>query len=242
MALVLIFIFLSFKSRRHFPLMAVVTFCFVLEIYAIIFALPLQFKNLKIEKASKKNFLNKGLLFFIFSDIVLLIIFLIFKTDFTNKPFSSYCQKYPCGAVSFLREHQEYDKQNLFNQYNWGGYLIHELPERLLFIDGRLPQVQYLQSTFLEEYFAFFKEGKTSSETNEIIKNRLEEQQISLVLISTVDKEMKIKKWEKIIFSLKEEDFKAKNNLRLYLASSTDWHLVYQDETATIYSRVNSLQ
>jgi hypothetical protein len=43
---------------------------------------------------------------------------------------------YPAGAVEYLRAHDL--SGNLFNSYQWGGYLIHELyPERRVFIDGR---------------------------------------------------------------------------------------------------------
>lgn len=56
-------------------------------------------------------------------------------------PFKSFCGKYPCYAVNFLQKHhQKYLNKKLFNNYNWGGYLIHEYPEKQIFIDGRLPQ------------------------------------------------------------------------------------------------------
>jgi hypothetical protein len=41
----------------------------------------------------------------------------------------------PRGAVSYLKEHKP--AGNLFNAYNWGGYLIQNLPEYPVFIDGR---------------------------------------------------------------------------------------------------------
>jgi hypothetical protein len=44
---------------------------------------------------------------------------------------------YPAGAVAYLRENNP--PGNLFNDYDFGGYLIRELyPERLVFIDGRV--------------------------------------------------------------------------------------------------------
>jgi hypothetical protein len=43
---------------------------------------------------------------------------------------------FPAGAVAYLRDHQA--EGNLFNQYEWGGYLIYSLyPQRRVFIDGR---------------------------------------------------------------------------------------------------------
>lgn len=43
---------------------------------------------------------------------------------------------FPSGAVSYLKTHAL--RGNLFNEYDWGGYLIFNLyPERKVFIDGR---------------------------------------------------------------------------------------------------------
>ena len=42
---------------------------------------------------------------------------------------------FPTQAVEYLRTHGVQD--NLFNEYGWGGYLIWELADSLVFIDGR---------------------------------------------------------------------------------------------------------
>jgi len=44
---------------------------------------------------------------------------------------------YPVQAVKFLKTLPLSD--NLLNEYGWGGYLIWRLPERKVFIDGRMP-------------------------------------------------------------------------------------------------------
>lgn len=41
----------------------------------------------------------------------------------------------PLGAIEYLRENQP--PGNLLNSYNWGGYLIWELPQYPVFVDGR---------------------------------------------------------------------------------------------------------
>lgn len=44
---------------------------------------------------------------------------------------------FPAGAVSYLKTHHL--SGNLFNEYDWGGYLIFELyPQKKVFIDGRM--------------------------------------------------------------------------------------------------------
>lgn len=44
-------------------------------------------------------------------------------------------QYYPAGAVAYLKHNPQ--TGNLFNSYGWGGYLIWNLPESRVFIDGR---------------------------------------------------------------------------------------------------------
>jgi len=44
---------------------------------------------------------------------------------------------YPKDAVSYLQTHKP--QQNVFSIYNWGGYLIWKLPEKKVFVDGRMP-------------------------------------------------------------------------------------------------------
>ena len=44
-------------------------------------------------------------------------------------------QVFPVDAVNYLEE--EDPQGRLFNSYNWGGYLIWELPEKPVFVDGR---------------------------------------------------------------------------------------------------------
>ena len=44
-------------------------------------------------------------------------------------------RRYPAAAVRFLQESQP--PGPLFHAYEWGGYLLRELPEYPVFIDGR---------------------------------------------------------------------------------------------------------
>lgn len=44
---------------------------------------------------------------------------------------------YPYGAVQYLKTHPI--PGPMLNEYNWGGYLIWQYPERKVFIDGRMP-------------------------------------------------------------------------------------------------------
>ncbi len=44
-------------------------------------------------------------------------------------------ERLPVAAVQYLREHPH--AGNLFNSYNWGGYLMFALPDTPVFVDGR---------------------------------------------------------------------------------------------------------
>jgi hypothetical protein len=45
---------------------------------------------------------------------------------------------YPYGAVQYIKQHLDQFSGNMFNEYNWGGYLTWQLPEEKVFIDGRM--------------------------------------------------------------------------------------------------------
>lgn len=229
--LVFVFTFLAFKSRRHFPLLIIAGLPFVLKNLGE----ALELEKIKQSSLFLGNSFYKNILGFIL--IISLVFISLTKfsvTTFDKNVFANHCQTYPCGAIKFLQENKIYDSEALFNSYGWGGFLIHELPERKIFIDGRLPQVEYKGHSFLEEYYRFYSEDKDE------IAGRLQEHNISLVLIEAFDKDVEAKKWEKIIFNLSDEDLRAKNYLREYLNDSSDWEIIYQDEVSVIYRQISA--
>jgi len=213
--LVLIFLFLAFKSRRHFPLFFVLTLPFLVNFNSEFFG-------------RVKIFYKRLLLALVFFCIILIGAEQLIITKFTDNPFQAYCYKYPCGAVEFLKDNPSYLKYNVFNSYIWGGYLIWNLPEKKIFIDGRLPQVNFAGQSFVEEYSEFFK-----SKINQ--KEKLKNYDIRLILIESRDYDLVARKWEKIFFNIKDEDLKAHNGLRVYLEESSSWRVIYEDQTAKIY-------
>ena len=227
LGLAVVFIFLSFKSHRHFPLMFVVTFIFLVSTFSSLFKIPRQAGDLRQSSWLNNYWLRGYILFCLF----LIAGLQLAATNFTAVPFSSFRSEYPVGAVNFLRERPEYDSINIFNSYNWGGFLIWALPRRQLFIDGRLPQISYQGQTFLEEYFDFFQKGAG-------IPKKLEDYKIGLVLLPVKDEEVYAKRWEQILFGISNKNLLSHNYLRDYLNDSKDWQPIYYDRTAIIYSRV----
>ena len=57
---------------------------------------------------------------------------------------------FPAGAVNYLNAHPQ--QGNMFNQYEWGGYLEWKLPEVKTFIDSRTDIFEY--RGILQDYLA----------------------------------------------------------------------------------------
>ncbi len=222
LALISICLYLSFKSRRHFPLLFVASYFFIVEVVLDLVELE------KIKFIIKHWTLKAFLLVCLF----LAAIYQYLNIGLVNDPFVSYCGKYPCAAAAYLRENKSLDSLNIFNEYNWGGYLIWTYPEKKLFIDGRLPQAAYAGHSFVEEYLDFYK-----ADTD--LKKKLAQYDIKLVLLKTRDDKLKIKNWEKTLFWISDADLNRLNYLRLYLQGASDWKIIYQDSLATIYQKNN---
>ena len=62
---------------------------------------------------------------------------------------------FPAGAVSWLQSNEQ--PVILFNEYNWGGYLIYNLPDEKVFVDGR---TDLYGDDILAEYVSIMKAGE----------------------------------------------------------------------------------
>ncbi len=127
--------FLALRARRNVP--------FFWLLFFILF-----FQSRVVQKWltgwQKKESLRK--------DLLLLTSFLLFfyglviqprQTFQANASWGNYCQTstvgYPCQAVEFLKKQPASSAGNLFNRYEWGGFLIWQLPQFKVFVDGRMP-------------------------------------------------------------------------------------------------------
>ncbi|OGG89723.1 hypothetical protein A3C68_01345 [Candidatus Kuenenbacteria bacterium RIFCSPHIGHO2_02_FULL_42_29] len=125
--------FFALKARRNLPLF-----------YFYYLYLVLKNINFAIDKKY-----GRYLAYFLTGAIVLGLIFwapqkikntISFSTDL-----ASYCSKgyvqYPCQATEFFKKFAATSQKslNVFNTYEWGGFLVWQLPEHKIFIDGRMP-------------------------------------------------------------------------------------------------------
>jgi hypothetical protein len=65
---------------------------------------------------------------------------------------------YPKEAVEFLAVYKSCGQ--LFSTYGWGGYLIWKLPEKKVFIDGRMPSWRWKSAPSTESNYAFEEYNK----------------------------------------------------------------------------------
>lgn len=60
-------------------------------------------------------------------------------------------REYPAEAINFLKNNI-FSYNNILNYYDWGGYLIWKIPEKKVFIDGRMPEWKTDKTHILKEY------------------------------------------------------------------------------------------
>ncbi len=138
----------------------------------------------------------------------------------------------PYNAMLFLKNDPSLSKYNIYNRYGWGGYLVLMWPEKLHFIDGRMPQKPLSDGTSLiEEYFKF-------QESEDAAREKIQQYDIQIALL---DKKYSAKETFspfnlfvlKYFFSIDLEDFDEPDFLRQYLAKN--WKLIYEDEFSVVY-------
>jgi len=221
-SILLVFIILAFKSKRHFPLLFIISFPIIIKFFVDLFNFKEIFKKIPCRLLFIKTFLIVGFLIIIASQII--------KINFTPDPFLSFNGNYPQEAMIFLKNNPQYNNLKFFNSYAWGGYLIWTLPNKKLFIDGRLPQYEFAGHTFLEEYCEFFDKEK--------IEKKLNEYDIKLVLLNIKEKRYKLNQFEKYFLGLDEGKINKsanENHLKDYLNNSSEWKKIYTDKISAVY-------
>lgn len=217
--LTLLFAALAFKSVRHFPLLAGVS---------LILIVPYALKELCGNLVAPKH--SKSVAWITAVCLAALTIASLAGARYTTKPFSAYCQSYPCASLAFLKEHPQYTSGRLFNHYNFGGFTIGVQPDLRLFIDGRLPQYPFNGKTILEEYNRFNTKADAS--------DRLSAYGITTVWYRKPWPTPKFNFFEYYVLGYRPKDFLDTSSPLLdYLASHEEWYKVYEDKLSIIYTR-----
>jgi len=123
----------------------------------------------------------------------------------TNDELFGAIHKYPYGAVQYIKTNHLPGK--MFNEYNWGGYLVWKLPEKKVFIDGRMAIWKTKTQNIFDEYLQL---SKTEDTTPAI----LDKYEIGWALV------------------YKDRPFK-----NYFMSHNDEWELVYNDNLSLIFQR-----
>lgn len=225
--LVLLIFYLS--SARNLTFFAVITLFICIKGFALFY------KDLGKYKFGKERFIKFYYAFFVIS-VVFFFLKLIFSY-FVILPNYSNNADYPKQAVNFLINNPS--KGEVFSIYNWGGYLIWELPSKKVFIDGRMPS--WKQKEKANESGNAFKESNELLAGKLSVKNTVLKYNIDTFLLPVASKNpkrepefiKKIKILNTVIWGnegynlLKFQDIIKKNGFKL----------IYKDSLAQIYRK-----
>jgi hypothetical protein len=161
--------------------------------------------------------------------------------DFTkHKRLSDY--GYPQNAIAYLKT--RLPAGQIFSTYDWGGYLIWKLPEKKVFIDGRMPSWRGRAHIAGESDYAFndylkLLTGRLSFEstvkkyniTTLLLPNQTYEKQSPLVeLIENFTDDLG-KKFNLLFLNKKLKSF----SYLVTQAKKAGWLEIYKDNTTVIY-------
>jgi hypothetical protein len=132
------------------------------------------------------------------------------KTLMIDRNWTRFCQiRYACEAVEWLKKQPE--KGNIFNAYEQGGFLIWQLPEYKVFVDGRMPAWPHPSGK--SPYTLYLETLQTQPGWEQTLKDY----QINWLFISPGT----------------FMDLKIRDN-----PPSFGWQEVYRDERAVIYQKI----
>jgi hypothetical protein len=221
------FLMQGLMSSRHIPLWTIITLPIVSETIYLLYS---EVRNVKY---GEERFIK----LFKYISIGVFIIFTI-QSLYSSFARSSLSEKYfyPKKAVDYLKGNLP--ENEIFSDYGWGGYLIWKLPEKKVFIDGRMPSWRWNfqsgkeSSYVMEEYL-----NVLSGEVN--YKDVFKKYNVDTVLLPVEKRETFIdqldKKFRKLLgrFNKKKLDFIFFDELE-----KDDWIKVYSDDTAVIYEKI----
>ena len=219
-----LFLLQAFLSQRHMALWAIVALPVTEK---LIFNLYQEVKKIKF---GVERFIKASRVFVVFCGFLFLTHFFLVSTDMSQIREEVY---YPKRAVEFLKKNLP--EGEVFSSYNWGGYLIWKLPEKKVFIDGRMPswrrkEVRNEESRWALDDMERILSGElsfleiSSKYKIEVVLWPLNE------LMTTPTKT--IKKIENFLkrFGWRKEEFDFIKSLE-----NSGWRRVYKDKVSVIY-------
>lgn len=244
-ALSLVFVF---HFRKKFSLLELVLYTLLLLLglssirhmpFWLICALPLTtvsiehlFREANLHPLSKKHF---TIAYRVLLGIVLFVMIAELFYDYEQARSMSESIFYPQKAINYLHTHPT--KGNIFSHYNYGGYLDWKLPQKRVFIDGRMPSWRWSAHNTHESNNAF-AEWERIGEGNISFLTVAGKYGIDTVLWFPTKTSKKtlydsLVVYIEHIFHIKQtDDTKFTDGL-----DKSGFHIVYQDDRAVIYRK-----
>lgn len=218
-ALLAVTLVMALTSLRHLPFWALVAAPLTLSAANLFVA--------DLEKTSLARWLKVEKFFLALCLILTAIEFvppLFPKDDLAESRF------YPEKAVSFLQNHPP--SGEIFSEYGWGGYLVWKLPEKKVFVDGRMP-------IWRQNGFSAFELSQKIESGKVDFQPIFDQYRIDTVLISPTSKPVPPSNpiLKKISDFLNSFTFKLGERVLEEKLIAAGWQKVYQDKTAVIYAR-----
>lgn len=138
-------VLMGLSSIRHIPLLFLFSFPLTLQAISLF--------SSRLSKKQLTRFKKVEKIFCIASVCVALLQTSLFFYPFHS--FFDYDRYYPKQAALYLHTHPP--KGNILSLYEWGGYLIWKLPEKKVFIDGRMPSWRWKSPSAFESDYALIE-------------------------------------------------------------------------------------
>lgn len=212
------------SSQRHISLWLIITTPLFTK------SLSLAFEEFTKEKLQKERFIKAYKLLLLLAVLIFSFhLFLVFQTNFTEEKY------YPKQAISFLKT-LPLDYQ-ILAPYDWGGYLIWNLPDRKVFIDGRMPSWKEKQPKNQETSWAF--KTYTNAVNGKELEETVDQFNIRYILwrLPTKESIWKIKLSE--VFGDLYYQISINNHAEEFIdrLEGLGWKRIYQDQVSVIYQK-----
>lgn len=159
------------------------------------------------------------------------------SSDIWSDPRLLLPHSFPLPAVTFLRARLNGQTPKIFNDFNWGGYLIYALPNAPIYLDGRGTATwMYSSSTsMLAHYHAIIKNPGGLAEIEKDNVRYVLMEKSNYFFVGPPDG------INQLLFGSKlDAIFDATpHQLEIDLRASPKWELIYSDTNANIWERIN---
>lgn len=197
-----LFLYLSFLYWRNMPFFMIMSVGFLAEIIQ-------HNTHLIFEKVTKTKWITVVTVIVVAILTAFRINDVVPNTLYPEKNFKT--GKYPYDTIAWMKANPDKIGTTMFNEYDWGGFLIWQFPEQKVFIDGRMPFWK------IDDRFAFYDGEYAMAAQPDSIEMLQTRYGVDWVII------------------------RKERPLAWALGGQNDWQRVYSDDFAVIYRKINNV-